>query len=104
MEGRSEYLSQAIHNTNLKKSLTKTSVALRFPQFSRSFAGKLLNAEETTRRIHEIKSLSSEVVFHRRIKTETDNVEIGKVYVFEVEVCWERDNLGIAYKVQSFLR
>lgn len=99
MEGRRDYWRQAIHSENLGELLNTISEAIQFPRSTRSFAEKLLNEEEKHKLIRDITLLSKEVVLHKKIKTETDSVEPGKVYVFEVDVCWERNKIGITEQV-----
>lgn len=95
------YRRQSIHCEDLEELLGSISDIINFSS-SLSFAGTLLNPEQKKKVICEIKSLSKEVVLYKAIKATTDSEERGRVYVFEVKVCWERNHLCVTKQVLAF--
>lgn len=101
MERNSKYRCQRIHCKDLNILSGSISDIVNFSSPS-SFAEKLLNAEQKNKLISEIKSLSTDVVLHKTIEANTEREEHGKVYVFEVKVCWEKNQLCVTEQVLAF--
>lgn len=66
-----------------------------------SFAKELLHAVNLRDILLEVESLSREVILNKTIETTADKNEHGKVYVAEVTVTSEKNELNVNIKVTS---
>lgn len=91
--------TEHIKSEDLKRLMQSFNVEIPVEPVNDSFVREILNIDSLQKLVTEIKLLANRVV----LTTETEDVQPGNVYIYEVEVVCNEDGLAVVEQVSLYL-
>lgn len=103
IERENDLFHQRTFSQTLKSLLNCVTDEMQLHPLEMSFAQELLDKIHKDKIIREIKSLSTEIIFHKTLNGTAFTEECGNVYVSEVDVICKKKQLCVIQKVCNFI-